>query len=181
MKQIANELRAIADRLEGSREPEFVSEWREDGFSVETSEYGARRHIAIEDALDMLSMGDTHAKQVAEDAVRWLAFDVDEYADLRSDDPGEVALVREARNNSWGANVVFSHQSYLAPFKLRLIQPDALANKYFEFVDGHGFVFIRNTTPQDYAESYAQSLLDDAVARRKAAAEDVTRPVPYRR
>ena len=53
------------------------------------------------------------------------------------------------------------------------VQLTALANKYFEFVDGHGFVFIRNTTPQDYAESYAQSLLDDAVARRKAAAEAV--------
>ena len=185
---LIEELRAVLDRHgglydEAGRVSDFVSEWRSDGFSVEPSEYGARRHIAIEDALDELREGDEYARQVAESADRWLAFDVDgeNTAHLAPQDADLSAIVREAHNNSWGVRLMFSRAAYHAPFKLKLPpdRTDALANRYFEFVDGHAFVHnVRD--PEQYAEDYAQSLLAEAAELRRRAKEadaGIVRPV----
>jgi hypothetical protein len=183
IRVIANELLDIADSMDG-RQGGFLEsdKYRLDGFSKETSFYGARRHQAIDLVLDDLINGDEFDRQVAEKADAFLAFDVNEYPGLASGDENERQTVIEARNNAWGVSVVFSRGSYHAPFKIRSQDPDAASNRYFDFIDGHAFVFIKNTNPQHYAEAYAESLAQEAVELRRQAREDeTTPPVPYRR
>lgn len=183
LRSIAGELLEVADKIDGRQFEEVESEYMLDGFSVEVSEYGARRHRAIDEAIRDLLNGDKFDRDVAEKADAWLAFDVKDYPGLAPDDEIRKQAIIEARNNAWGVSVVFARQSYHAPFKIKLplSEQDAARNRYFDFVDGHAFIFIKNTTPQHYAEAYADSLRQEAVELRRRAGEDVTRPVPYRR
>lgn len=179
IRWLAGELLEVADSLDG-RQGGFLDtseQWLPSGFSASTNEYGARRHRDIDDALAELLNGDEYARQVAEKADKWLVLVNRTGANwefVRSLAPETADAERyaiQAVNNAWGVSVLFSRQSYHAPYKLRSENPDALNNRYFDFIDGHAVVFLRNTTPEAYAEHYAQSLLQEAAALRRRAKE----------
>lgn len=184
LRQIAAELLDLAD---GPNESLTRSEqWLPSGFSVSTNEWGARRHRDIDDAIAELFSGDEYAQKVAEKADKWLVLvnlsgaNWEFVPSLAPETAGAEDYAIEAVNNSWGVSVIFSRQPYHAPYKLRKDEPDALNNQYFDFLDGHAVVFLRGQSPQKYAESYAQSLLQEAADLRRAAKEaesGIVRPV----
>lgn len=139
-----------------------LSEYRDDGFSVETSDLGARRHIAVDRAVKILeSSSEKFAEQVLDSADVWFAFRPDEYPDLAPETDEKVREVWNVRNSYWGATLRHGRRDFAVPWRVRLADPDRINSRVWEVIDGHTFVFLRRTNdPKAWVERYAQDMID---------------------
>lgn len=178
LTNIADRLRAIASELDGSLPFDDIvagSPWRLDGFGRITTEYGARPHQAVEAAISKLEeQGDAAALQVLSDVDRYFAFDLLLYPELAPETEDQRQAVRYARTRSRGPMFLGGMPSYPGPWR-------AETEEGAVFITDHTFVHLRGTTPGQYCEDYAQSLLTHAERLRAEAEDDLTPPVDYRR
>lgn len=160
---------------QNSTKPDTVqTAYREGGFSTDTTEYGGRSFYDVDITLDSMLEGDRFDRQVAKAAFRRFAFDLQRFPELAPEAASERALVIEARENAMGPVYLGSMPSHAFPYKLDLPreQRDPFQGKYFDFVDGHAWVFIRPTdSPAAFCHRYTVQLRESAARLRAEARE----------
>lgn len=130
-----------------SQEPKPVAltHYRSDGFSEETTENGGRSHRLVDQVLQDLAANGLH--NIVEESDRFFVFRAEDAPDLLAETPEKRERARFAVDRTmsvWerAGQPTFNFQ----PFKRRLANPDPVANRYFELIDGHAVVFLG----QDY-------------------------------
>lgn len=144
-----------------------IPEWRPDGWSTETSKYGARRHRLIEQKLHEMSRGDWADRRVLEEkAKRWFAFDP-RIESVRAEDPAAAALAQSAYSIHVTALMLGGNAN---PFDFSLPASEGEtpegASRYFP--KEHAVVVGRNESwPETWPETYVKLLTDLAATWRE--------------
>lgn len=126
---------------EGVVSEKLETQYRPDGFSIETSEWGGRRHRLVDEAIDALI--DNGKADIAEEADAWFVFREEDAPELLAETEEKRQRARYAVDRSLSVWIQrgqpFVHH---APYKAKLANPEPRLNRSFRVIDGHAVVYL---------------------------------------